>query len=151
MINMKINFINQSNENSWRAYRKYCEPLLKRALSVVGHDESVEVNVVLMNENDIHQYNKDFRNIDRSTDVLSFEDGSVEDGVVNLGDIMISVEHIRNQAKDYQHSMKREFCFLVVHGYLHLLGYDHQNEDEEKVMFGLQKEILDGIADKHNS
>lgn len=147
---MTINYINNSNESSWRAYKQYLEPILERTLKLTETKSNVEVNVVLVDDAMIHAYNKDFRNIDRPTDVLSFPDGSEEDGVLMMGDIIISVEAIRRQAKDYGHSLKRELCFLVAHGYLHLLGYDHHTDAEEKEMFGLQKEILHGIADKNS-
>lgn len=147
---MEINFINQSSEDSWRAYGNHCEPLFNRTLEVLEKDDNVLVNIVLMDDVDIHQYNKDFRGIDRATDVLSFEDGEVVDGVLNLGDILISVQHIESQAKEYGHSLKREFCFLMVHGFLHLYGYDHQTPEEEAVMLKLQKEILEGYADKNS-
>lgn len=150
MIKMQINFINQSDESSWRSYRSFLEPILKRTLELVNRDENVSVNVVLVNKEAIHTMNRDFRDIDRATDVLSFEDGSTEDGLFNMGDIIISVEAIREQSKDYGHSLKREFCFLVAHGYLHLLGFDHQTLEDELEMFGLQKEILHGIADKNS-
>ena len=149
MILMEINFINQSNEDSWRAYRKHCEPLFKRTVEVLGKSDNVLVNIVLMEPQDIHHYNKEFRQIDSATDVLSFEDGEVVDGVCNLGDIMISVAHIRSQAEEYGHSLKREFCFLMVHGFLHLYGYDHQTPEDEAIMLQLQKEILDGYAQKN--
>lgn len=147
---MQINFINQSDESSWRSYRSFLEPILKRTLELVNRDENVSVNVVLVNKEAIHTMNRDFRDIDRATDVLSFEDGSVEEGLFNMGDIIISVEAIREQSQDYGHSLKREFCFLVAHGYLHLLGFDHQTLEDELEMFGLQKEILHGIADKNS-
>ena len=147
---MTINYINNSNETSWRAYKQYLEPILDKTLQLTNTSASVEVNVVLVDDAAIHEYNKDFRNIDRPTDVLSFPDGTEDEGVLMLGDIIISVDAIRRQAADYGHSLKREFCFLVAHGYLHLLGYDHHTEAEEKEMFGLQKEILHGIADKNS-
>lgn len=150
MILMEINFINQSSEDSWRAYGNHCEPLFNRTVEVLGKDDNVLVNIVLMDDVDIHQYNKDFRGIDRATDVLSFEDGEIVDGVLNLGDILISVQHVKSQAEEYGHSLKREFCFLMVHGLLHLYGYDHQTPEEEAVMLKLQKEILEGYADKNN-
>ena len=70
------------------------------------------------------------------------------DDTYMMGDIIISVDAIRRQAKDYQHTLKREFSFLVVHGFLHLFGYDHQNQEDEQIMIGLQKEILNGLADR---
>ncbi len=145
---MEINFINQSNDESWRAYGIHCEPLFKRTLEVLGKDDNVLVNIVLMEDTDIREYNRNFRQIDKATDVLSFEDGEIVDGQLNVGDIMISVQHITNQAEEYGHSTKREFCFLMVHGFLHLFGYDHQTEDEEKEMLALQKEILDKYVER---
>lgn len=150
MISMEINFINQTNEDSWRAYRKHCKPLFNRTLAVLKQDDNVLVNIVLMDEATIQTYNKSFRQIDASTDVLSFEDGEVVDGILNLGDIMISTQHVRDQAKEYGHTLKREFCFLLVHGLLHLYGYDHQTLEEEQEMLRLQKEILDGYAEKNS-
>lgn len=147
---MQINYINNSNEASWRAYKQYLEPILMKTLKLTHQEKAVSVNVVLVDDESIHHYNQEFRSIDRPTDVLSFPDGSVEDGIFNMGDIIISVDAIRRQAKDYGHSLKREFCFLVAHGFLHLLGYDHHTEPEEKEMFGLQKDILDGIANKNS-
>ncbi|QIK70169.1 rRNA maturation RNase YbeY [Erysipelothrix sp. HDW6C] len=145
---MQINYLNNSSEDSWRSYKRYLSPILAKTLEMTDTDENVTVNVVLVNDTEIHQMNKDFRNIDRPTDVLSFEDGSYEEETFMMGDIIISVDAIRRQAEDYGHSLKREFCFLVAHGYLHLLGYDHHTPEEETVMFGLQKDILDGIARK---
>ncbi len=150
MIIMQINYINNSSEASWRAYQKYLKPILKETLRLTGNQEQVSVNVVLVDDAEIHTYNKDFRDIDRPTDVLSFEDGETEDGIFQMGDIIISVDAIRRQATDYEHTLKREFCFLVAHGYLHLLGYDHHTPEEEKEMFGLQKEILNDIAPKND-
>ncbi len=107
----------------------------------------VEFNVIIVDNNYIHELNKNYRNIDRETDVITFalED---DDTVVNgsdirvLGDIYISIDKARMQAEEYGHSFLRELCFLAVHGFYHLLGYDHQTEEEEKVMFGKQEEVL---------
>ena len=99
----------------------------------------------------IHKMNKEYRHIDRPTDVISFAflDGEKDKeqllkkkGPVSLGDIYISVEKAQEQAKEYGHSLERELSFLFVHGLLHLLGYDHMTEEDEKVMFKLQDEIL---------
>ncbi|NLW14998.1 MAG: rRNA maturation RNase YbeY [Erysipelothrix sp.] len=145
---MEITFINQSEDSTWENYEQYLRPLLEKTLNLVSFSLDVEVSIVLVDTETIHQYNKDYRNIDRPTDVLSFVDGDVFDGVTSLGDIIISVDACKSQAQEYKHSIKREFLFLVVHGYLHLLGYDHETEDEEKEMLRLQKEILSGIADR---
>ena len=106
------------------------------------------MSCVLVDDEEIHRINKDYRNIDRATDVISFalEDNDqfyVEGMPRSLGDIFISVDHAKAQAQEYGHSLYREMCFLFTHGLLHLLGYDHMNEDDEKEMFALQKAILD--------
>ena len=93
----------------------------------------------------MHEMNRDYRGIDRTTDVLSFaleDEGKFED-FRELGDIFVSIPKMKAQAKEYGHSEKRELSFLVCHGLLHLLGYDHtRSEEEEKIQFGLQDKIL---------
>ena len=110
--------------------------------------ESAIFNIIMVDDEEIRQLNKNYRNIDRKTDVITFalEDG---DGVKNpefrvLGDIYISIPVAYEQASNYGHSRIREICFLATHGILHLLGYDHMNEDDEKEMFTLQEELLSG-------
>ena len=101
-------------------------------------------SVVFIDDEKMHSMNLKYRNIDRTTDVLSFalnDENSVR-GENMLGDIFVSIPKMIEQAKDYGHSKKRELSFLVVHGLLHLLGYDHQTNEEEKIMFDLQEEIL---------
>ena len=148
MKSMEINFLNQSNEASWLNYKQFLKPLLKRTCEVLNQHDNFSVSVVLVDDASIQEYNNNYRNIDRPTDVLSFPDGSEEDGLVVLGDIIMSVDAIRRQADDYGHSLKREFSFLAVHGFLHLFGFDHQTKEEEKEMIDYQKEILDGLADR---
>ena len=94
---------------------------------------------------EIKKINKEYRNIDNVTDVISFalEDVEFKTPFRILGDIYISYEKVKEQALKYEHSEKRELYFLSTHGLLHLLGYDHMNEKEEKIMFDLQKELLD--------
>ncbi len=110
------------------------------------------VSVTLVDNRYIHKINKKYRHIDRPTDVISFaflDDGDQYDellskpGMVALGDIYISTEKANEQAKEYGHSIRRELLFLFTHGLLHLLGYDHMNEEDEKEMFELQDKILD--------
>ena len=107
-------------------------------------------NIIFVDNKSIHKINKEYRKIDKITDVISFalEDNDKDFKVNNmriLGDIYISVDKAIEQANEYKHSLKREISFLAIHGLLHLLGYDHMNEADEKVMFGLQKELLDGF------
>ena len=108
--------------------------------------ENIIFNVIIVDNNYIHQLNKEYRGVDRPTDVISFaleDNGSMETefGRV-LGDIYISIDKAREQAKEYGHSLKRELSFLSIHGFLHLLGYDHMNPEEEKEMFEIQELIL---------
>ena len=99
-----------------------------------------------MDNEEIHQINKERRGVDRATDVISFalEDSPDDfDEFRILGDIFISIPKMQEQAKEYGHSEKRELSFLVVHGLLHLLGYDHmKSKKDEEIMFSLQDEIL---------
>ena len=99
----------------------------------------------------IHKMNHEYRGVDRATDVISFAflDGDdnrekelLSKGPVSLGDIYISIDKAKEQAEEYGHPLRRELSFLFVHGLLHLLGYDHMTEEDEKVMFKLQDEIL---------
>ncbi len=105
-------------------------------------------NIILVDEDEIHELNKKYRGIDKKTDVISFaleDNNSIKNPVVRvLGDIYICVPVAYWQAENYGHSRIREICFLATHGILHLLGYDHMNEEEEKVMFHLQEELLSG-------
>lgn len=103
-------------------------------------------NIIFVSNDEIRELNSNYRGIDKVTDVISFalEDGSdlknVELRV--LGDIYIAIDVAYEQAEMYEHSNIREVCFLATHGILHLLGYDHMEEDEEKIMFSKQKELL---------
>lgn len=101
-------------------------------------DSSKSASLILVNNHEIQKINNDYRHIDQPTDVISFEDG--EDNY--LGDIFISVDRMMSQAIEFDHSIQREFAFLLCHGLLHLLGYDHLNPEEERVMFDKQDELL---------
>ncbi|MBE5840239.1 MAG: rRNA maturation RNase YbeY [Butyrivibrio sp.] len=131
-----------------------------------GCTHEVEISLIITDDEGIHEMNRDFRGIDRPTDVLSFPnvsydepgDFSVIDGEQNVdllnpdtgniifGDIVINEARVRSQALEYGHSQMREFAFLVAHSMLHLCGYDHMEEDEAAVMEKKQKEILDKLG-----
>ena len=104
------------------------------------------VSIVLTDNKHIHEINKTYRNIDRETDVISFaledEKSFNRTDIRILGDIYISIDKARSQALEYGHSFKRELYFLAVHGFLHLLGYDHMKKEDEEVMFKKQEEVL---------
>ncbi len=131
--------------------------MLHDLLEYAAKIEKVEdalFNVIIIDNEKIRQINKDYRGIDRETDVISFalEDDTkcvqFENEPRVLGDIYISLEKARKQAISYGHSFKREICFLALHGFLHLLGYDHMKKEEEKIMFERQELILDGFGIK---
>ena len=106
------------------------------------------VSFIITDDAGIHQINKEYRNIDSPTDVISFAGIDSEESrelPFELGDIFINKDRVVSQAIDYGHSEKREFAFLVTHGMLHLLGYDHMNEEDEKVMFDLQDKIFEKV------
>ena len=113
--------------------------------------KNVEFNVIFVDSKTIKKINREYRNIDRVTDVISF---ALEDGDENinfefgrlLGDTYICVDKMKEQAEEYGHSILREQGFLTVHGLLHLLGYDHMTKEEEKIMFEKQELILDGYG-----
>ena len=116
--------------------------------------EPVEFNIIFVDKNYIHDLNKTYRGIDRETDVITFaledhDDIEFADGRV-LGDIYICTSKAKEQAKGYGHSELREYAFLCVHGFYHLLGYDHMNKEEEEIMFAKQEEVLNefGITRK---
>lgn len=122
--------------------------LSKITVDVLDIDEDIELSVSMVDENKIQLINNEYRNIDKVTDVISF---AMEDNQEFnfpgqprcLGDIFICVQRAKEQANDYEHSLKRELAFLFVHGILHLLGYDHIDENDEVIMMKLQNEILD--------
>ena len=135
-------------EPDFNSFETDLETILRKTLKRLDHSEQVSVNVGIVEDETMQKDNNNYRNIDKTTDVLSFVDGEEMDGLLHLGDLLISKDAVYRQANDYGHSVRREFCFLVTHGYLHLLGYDHMTESEEKEMFGLQDEILTGIAER---
>ena len=113
---------------------------------------NVIFNVIIVDEEKIHELNREYRGIDRPTDVITFALEDNEDIVYEdfrlLGDIYICLEKVYSQAEEYDHSVSRELSFLTIHGFLHLLGYDHMNEDDEKIMFKRQEEILNDFGIK---
>ena len=110
--------------------------------------EKCEFNVIIINNEEIRKINREYRNIDRETDVISFaledEMDIKYDDFRLLGDIYISLDKAYSQAMEYGHSRERELCFLITHGILHLLGYDHMKPDDEREMFTLQESLLEG-------
>ena len=118
--------------------------------------DNVSFNLIIVDNEYIHELNKTYRGIDRATDVITFalED---EDTLVLpsderiLGDIYISIDKAKEQAEEFTHSLLRELSFLAVHGFYHLLGYDHMTPEEEKVMFKKQEEVLEAYGIRRES
>ena len=136
-----------------------------KVLDVEDCPYETQINVLLTDNEGIHEFNKEYRGIDRETDVLSFPNLDFEEpgqfvieeereadyfdpdtGELILGDIIISVDKVMEQAESYGHSTKREFAFLVAHSMLHLCGYDHMEADEAKVMEAKQEEVLNELG-----
>ncbi len=142
--------MNQYEINDNYGYQNY--EYLDEVITKVFEHENVHnaiCSIIFVDNEEIHQMNKERRGVDRATDVISFalEDSPDDfDEFRILGDIFISIPKMQEQAKEYGHSEKRELSFLVVHGLLHLLGYDHmKSKKDEEIMFSLQDEILESL------
>jgi len=150
MTKLAIDLVDETNELIAEDLEEI-ENLLNFAAKVQAVEENSEVSVTFVTNERIHEINREYREKDAPTDVISFAMEELGEGEMEftgiempriLGDIIISVPKAKEQAEEYGHSFIRELGFLSVHGFLHLLGYDHMTEAEEKEMFTLQKEIL---------
>ncbi len=146
---MEITLINHTNQ-SVEKYEALFQKISKSAEKILDLPKDYELSVTFVRSQTIHKINRDYRGIDRPTDVISFairdnEDDFIPEEEKDLGDIFININYCKKQAKEYGHSYDREMGFLFTHGMLHCLGYDHMKPEEEKVMFGLQDQILDPI------
>ena len=150
-MSIKLHYQNYYQKRIKR-YKKMFKERADFTYELLELKEKYELSVSIIDDETIHTYNKQYRGIDRPTDVLSFAFQDDEDMILDskmpteLGDILISYETMLRQADDYGHSIEREMCFLFTHGLLHLLGYDHMEKDDEKEMFALQNEILEGLG-----
>ena len=149
----KIEIFNNTNEEI-----KELETVEKVLYSAMEKEKLVDTsfNLIIVDNDYIHELNKNYRGIDRETDVITFalEDEDtiiIGDNERILGDIYISIDRARSQAIDYGHSFLRELSFLAVHGFYHLLGYDHQTKEDEEVMFGKQEEVLESYGIRRES
>lgn len=147
-MKLKIYFSNDQDKMKVTVFtRAMLRRVVKTALRYEGFDNDAIVSISFVTNEEIHRLNREFRDVDRPTDVLSFPmmDGDEDDmqGTVVLGDVIISAEKAMAQATEYGHSLKRELAFLTAHSILHLLGYDHETSvEDEKDMFTRQEEIL---------
>ena len=152
------------DEQTIKALERSHANLLKRTVLTCLKEENIaqgcEINILITDDASIRQINREFRNIDTATDVLSFPMVNMENGrilseegdydldeeLLLLGDIVLSMETAQMQAEQYGHPLERELAFLISHGVFHLLGYDHMEEDEEAVMLSKQEAVLDKMG-----
>lgn len=151
---MHIDFHDKTNSVT-ADYVDLIDRLIQYAADAEKITEEAEMSITFVDNAEIQVINRNYRQKDVPTDVISFamqEEGEGEQQIIGeeipivYGDIIISVDKAKEQAEDYGHSVERELGFLALHGFLHLLGYDHMNEAEEKKMFGRQEEILNGFG-----
>lgn len=143
-----MNEINITNETKENINIEFLNEVAEYALKSEGVSNAI-VNIIIVDNTKIRTINRDYRNIDRETDVISFaledDDTFVKLPIRVLGDIYISIDRSKAQAIEYGHSLKRELAFLTVHGILHLLGYDHMIKSDEEIMFQKQEQFLNDL------
>ncbi len=149
---MNLLIANDTNEDlDLDLIRKKAEKTITEVLRLENISENAEVSLSIVDRQTIHKLNKDYRNVDRETDVLSFpldEEGFDNEGnpLILLGDIVICLDVAEDQAADFGHSLEREIMYLICHSTLHLLGYDHIEEDDKKVMRSKEKEVMKNLG-----
>ena len=150
---MDVLFENNTNEE---INYKLIEKVISEALRYEGVNDNTEVSVTIVDNEEIRKINNKFRNIDRATDVLSFpmfEKDELDEKIKSgdfpyedvLGDVIISIEKVREQAEEYGHSFERELSYMLVHGFYHLIGYDHIEEEDKKIMRPKEEKILNEL------
>ena len=138
------------------------EEIIKRVIEQCFKEEKIEnsklyISITLTNPEHIHEINKQYRNVDRATDVLSFpifEKEEIDEKIRTqnfehedvLGDIIISIEKVKEQAIEYGHSFEREFAYMLVHGFYHLMGYDHIQEEDKVIMRAKEEKVLEKLG-----
>lgn len=152
---MQIDYQDETNEVT-EEQLELVDRLLKFAAQYEKLEGNYELSITFTTDEEIQVINREYRGIDRPTDVISFaleEEGEgeitferMEEMPILLGDLIISLDTMRRQAVEYNHEEKRELGFLALHGFLHLLGYDHMTEEDEKEMFRRQDEILQAFG-----
>ncbi len=141
---------------------KQYDEIIKKVVEQCFREENMEdsklyISITLTTPEHIHEINKQYRNVDRTTDVLSFpmfEKEEIDSKIANhdfehedvLGDIVISIEQVKKQAKEYGHSFEREFAYMLVHGFYHLMGYDHIKEEDKVIMRPKEENVLEKLG-----
>lgn len=153
-MSLNIDFLDETEKVKEKDI-ELVEKLLQHAAKILAIEDEAELSVTFVTNEAIHEINRTYRQKDAPTDVISFaleEIGEGETPIIAegmprvLGDIIISTDRTIEQAEEYGHSFERELGFLAVHGFLHLLGYDHMNPEDERVMFSKQDEILNSFG-----
>lgn len=153
-MSLNIDFLDETEKVKEKDI-ELVEKLLQHAAKILEIEDEAELSVTFVTNESIHEINRTYRQKDAPTDVISFaleEIGEGETPIIAegmprvLGDIIISTDRTIEQAEEYGHSFERELGFLAVHGFLHLLGYDHMDPEDERVMFGKQDEILNSFG-----
>lgn len=152
---MTVLIDNRTNFEITPETEKLFNDVITESLRYEEFDPQCEISLSIVNNDEIQEINKQYRNIDAPTDVLSFplltfEEGEQadvnENDEIMLGDIIISIEKAISQAEEYGHGLKRELAFLTAHSMLHLMGYDHMEDDEREEMFEKQEAILNNLG-----
>ncbi|MDM5190014.1 rRNA maturation RNase YbeY [Bacillus sp. DX4.1] len=153
-MSLLIDFFDETEEVK-EEYVNMIGQLLEKAAQMENIEDGTELSVTFVDNERIQEINRDYRDKDQPTDVISFAMEDMGEGEMEivgvemprmLGDLIISIPRTKEQAEEYGHSFDRELGFLALHGFLHLLGYDHMTEEDEKIMFGKQKEILQAFG-----
>ena len=147
---MEITLINRTNQDV-SVYASLFQKIAKSAEKILELPEDYELSVTFVRSQTIHKINRDYRNVDRPTDVISFairddEDDFISEEEKDLGDIFININYCKKQAKEYGHSFERECNYLVIHSVLHLLGYDHMVEEDKVKMREREEELLNKLG-----
>lgn len=149
--------INYNNIEENEEYNKIIHTVIKKCFEEEGLDKlKIYINIILTNPEEIRKINKEYRNIDKETDCLSFpmfEKEEIEELIKEkeqvtldiLGDVVVSIERVYEQAEEYNHSFERELAYMVVHGFYHLMGYDHMEEEEKNIMRQKEENILQNL------
>lgn len=134
---IKVNYINQYNNKN--SYKRAITKMFKKGYRDLKLIEPILVSVIFVDNDTIQELNKNYRNLDKPTDVLSFEN---LDDIYEIGDIIISLDKVEEQSRELSHSFEYELVYLAVHGLLHCLGYDHIEDDDALEMDKLQNLIM---------
>lgn len=153
---MDLEIYDKTKDGVDQKHIELVEDVLQFSSKALELKDNTEMSVTFVNNDEIKKINSKYRGVDRATDVISFaiEDGDDDFPLImddemaaeipeNIGDIFVSIDKVAEQAEFLDHSYERELGFLVVHGFLHLNGYDHMKQEDEDVMFPLQRKIMD--------